>query len=100
VPGGGMFYKGYRWTGWGIYLSEMTLIGCSVYTEDKKNRNILLGSLAALKCIEIAAAYIITPAYPFFLKEISHSDNINFFVGLNKDHNNTKEFTAAISLSF
>jgi len=100
VPGGGMFYKGYRLTGWSIYLSEMTIAGLSAYTDDKKNRNILLGSLAALKCIEIAASYIITPSYSFFKKEITHSDNINFFAGLNKDHNNDKEFTAAISLSF
>jgi hypothetical protein len=100
VPGGGMFYKGYRLTGWTIYLSEMTIAGFSVYTDDKKNRKILLGSLAALKCIEIAASYIITPAYPFFQKEITQSDNIDFFVGLNEDHNNDKEFTAAITLSF
>jgi hypothetical protein len=100
VPGAGMFYKGYRWAGWGMYLSEMTLAGCAVYAEDKKDRNILLGSLAAIKLIEICASYIITPSYPFFKKEISHSDNINFFVGLNKDHNNDKEFTAAITLSF
>ena len=100
VPGGGMFYKGYRWTGWGIYIGEMTLMGSAVYAKDKKKRNILIGSLAALKCIEIAASYIITPSYSFFRKEISHSDSINFFVGIDKDYNNGNEFTAAISLSF
>jgi hypothetical protein len=100
VPGGGMFYKGYRWTGWSFYLSEMTLAGFAVHAEDKKDRKIFIGSLAALKCIEITASYIITPSYDFFKKEISHSDNINFFAGLDRDHNNTKEFIAGISLSF
>jgi hypothetical protein len=105
VPGGGLFYKGYRWTGWSIYISEMTIASFAIYTENKKNRNILVGSLAAIKCLEIAASYIITPAYGFFQKERRGgyhppAHNINFYVGINKDHNNDKEFTAVIGWGF
>ncbi len=100
VPGGGMFYKGYRWTGWGIYLGEISMAGYAVYTEDRDRRNILIGSLAVIKCAEIAASYFIPPSYNYFNREISSADNTDFSIGINKNINGGREFTASVSLSF
>jgi hypothetical protein len=100
LPGGGLFYKGYRWTGWGIYIGEMSMAGCAVYTKDKAERNILLGSLAAVKFAEIIISYLIPPSYAYFNKEISSTGDVDFSIGLNKNYNGDGELTASVFLRY
>ncbi len=67
IPGGGMFYKGYRLPGWGFYLSEMFLAGFCVNTKNDKKK-VLYGGIAlgGLKVIELITAYFSPPAFSFF----------------------------------
>jgi hypothetical protein len=67
IPGGGMFYKGYRLPGWGFHLSEMFLAGFCVYTKND-HKKVLWGgvTLGAVKFIELMTAYFCRPAYKFF----------------------------------
>ncbi len=71
IPGGGLFYKGYRFGGWGYYFSEMLLAGYGVYNyhEGQKGRYALL-ALAALKGVELLHAYFVEPSYPFYRMEM------------------------------
>ena len=100
IPGGGMFYKGYRWTGWGVYLGEMSLISCAVYTVDKDKRNVMLGSLAVIKLAEIIASYYVPASYPFFNREVSSTGNVDFSAGLSKNSAGDGEFTASASYHY
>lgn len=100
VPGGGMFYKGYRWSGWGFYLGEMSMAGYAVYTEDDDVRFKLLGSLAVLKCAEIALSYFISPSYANFNREMASAGSVDFSAGMNKSHNGGEEFTASVLLRY
>lgn len=100
VPGGGMFYKGYRWSGWGFYTCEMSLAGYAVYTDEKEERRVLLGSLVLIKGVEIITSYFIDPAYDFFNREISSAGDTGFSAGFRQDVSGERELTASISLSF
>lgn len=100
VPGGGMFYKGYRWSGWGIYLGEMSLAGYAVYTEDKRERNMLLGSLAFIKCAEIALSYFISPSYAFYNREVSSAGDIDFSIGITEGFTGKGEVNASLSFRY
>ncbi|OHD63497.1 MAG: hypothetical protein A2176_11345 [Spirochaetes bacterium RBG_13_51_14] len=67
IPGGGMFYKGYRLPGWGFYLSEMFLAGFCVYTRDEKKKVVYGGiALGAVKLIELVTAAFSPPSYSFY----------------------------------
>ncbi len=100
VPGGGMFYKGYRWSGWGIYIGEMSMAGYAVYTEDRRERNMLLGSLAAVKCAEIMLSYFISPSYAFYNREVSSAGDIDFSIGFNENFRGKGEVTASLSYRY
>ena len=100
IPGGGMFYKGYRWTGWGVYLGEMSLAGYAVYEGDSSRRNRLLCSLAVFKLAEIAASYYAPVSYPWFNRELSSSGDVDFSIGLNKNSAGGGEFTASASFRY
>ncbi|MFC1669999.1 hypothetical protein ACFL20_06360 [Spirochaetota bacterium] len=67
IPGGGLFYKGYRILGWAYYLSEMTLASYCIYSiEDNDNKWMyILSALGGLKLIELINAYFINPSYDF-----------------------------------
>ena len=100
VPGGGMFYKGYRWSGWGIYLGEMSMAGYAVYTEDDALRNKLLASLAAVKCAEIILSYFISPSYANYNREVASFNSVDFSIGMNKNHERGEDFTASVFLRY
>lgn len=100
VSGGGMFYKGYRWSGWGLYLSELSMAGYAVYTEDKDTRNRILGSLAVLKCAEVALSYFISPSYANFNREISSFNSVDFSIGMNRNSQGGEDFTASVFLRY
>lgn len=67
IPGGGLYYKGYRLPGWGFYLSEMSLAGLCVYAKDDKKKVMSAGiALAGVKLIELITAYFCKPSYNFY----------------------------------
>jgi len=70
IPGGGMFYKGYRLAGWAFYLSEMFMAGSCVYLKDKR-KLITYGGIAlgGVKLIELVAAFFSGPSYGFYKLE-------------------------------
>jgi len=78
IPGGGLFYKGYRFGGWGYYFTEMLLAGYGVYNyhEGQKGRYALL-ALAALKGIELLHAYLVEPSYPFYRMEMEREMRVS-----------------------
>jgi len=70
-PGGGLFYKGYRVSGWAYFLSEMGLAGYAVHSWEEGNRGkYALAGAGAIKLIEILNAWFIPPAYRFFNLEL------------------------------
>lgn len=72
IPGGGFFFKGYRYTGWAYFLSEITLGSYTAYYwDDERNRKYYLIGIAAIKALEIFHAYFIQPSYAFFTSEIA-----------------------------
>ncbi len=100
VPGGGLFYKGYRWAGWGVYLAEMSMAGYAVYTDDRDMRMKLVAGVAAAKTLEVLISYIIPPSYSFFNREIAASHNLDFSVGIKPSHDSGSELTAAVSFRY
>lgn len=72
IPGGGLFYKGYRHTGWAYFLSQMALGSyCAYHWDDGNNRKYSLMGFAAIKALEILHAYFARPSYLFFTSEIA-----------------------------
>lgn len=71
VPGGGFFYKGYRWTGWGFYSAELALGGYAVYHYGERKSKIALYSLAGVKAFEMALSYFVPEAYRFFRDDMA-----------------------------
>jgi hypothetical protein len=67
IPGGGMFYKGWRTPGWSFYLSEMFLAGFCIYTKDEKKKVMYGGiALGGVKLIELVTAFFCKPSFGFF----------------------------------
>ncbi len=100
VPGGGLFYKGYRWSGWGVYIGEISLAGYALYADKSVKRNRLLCSLAAVRVAEIIASYYMPSSYQYFSREISSTGNVDFSVGLNKGYDGAGEITAAATFRY
>jgi hypothetical protein len=74
VPGGGLFYKGYRLPGWGYFFTEMSLAGYAVYNWDRGNRGrYALSAAGIIKLLEIVNAYLIPSSYRFFNLEVDRS---------------------------
>jgi hypothetical protein len=71
IPGGGFFYKGYRGAGWGFYAAEMSLAGYAIYMHGSRNGYVPVAAFAALKAADILAAWILSPSYAPFMKEVS-----------------------------
>jgi len=78
IPGGGLFYKGYRLGGWSYFLSEMALVGYAVYwmnddTGDRSARTngaYALAAFGVIKAIELVNAYFISPSYTVYSVEM------------------------------
>ncbi len=71
VPGGGMFYKGWRKTGWAFYFSEMGLAGYGIYHADQIEGKYALGAFAGVKVIDLLFSYFAEPSYGAYKKNIS-----------------------------
>lgn len=74
IPGGGLFYKGYRAAGWGFYAGEMSLAGCAVYMWGSRSGYISLAAFAAIKAADILAAWLLDPAYEPFRNEVADAE--------------------------
>ncbi len=78
IPGGGLFYKGYRIGGWCYYFSEMILAGYGVYYYDNGMRGkYALTALGIIKLIELLNAYLIEPSYGFYRIETERESRIS-----------------------
>lgn len=88
IPGGGMFYKGYRIIGWGFYTTEMGLASYAMYNRDEKNGKYAFAALGAIKALEVFASIVIGPSYKVFRDEnyIDSTTDVSF--GINSDYNN------------
>lgn len=88
IPGGGLFYKGYRYTGWAYFLSEMSLGAyASYYWESGNKGRCALWGIAALKAIELLHAYFVKPAYSFFTREVATGKAEVMFSTTADEHN-------------
>ncbi len=71
IPGGGLFYKGYRLTGWGYYLTEMFLAGYGIsHTDQGKKSRYAFSLLGLIKGIELINAFLAKPSYGFYNMEM------------------------------
>jgi len=99
VPGGGLFYKGQRGAGFAFYAAEMSLLGYGIYTGESERRRAAFIGLAAVKVIDIAAAYFVSPGYRVFRDEISGSAP-SFSMGILPGIEGDGEFTFSVTQSF
>jgi len=83
VPGGGLFYKGYRLWGHAYWLTECTLGGLLTYHwEDGGKRAVFAGALIGIKLIELIHAVLASPAYSVYTYELSNNENVHVDVGM------------------
>lgn len=101
IPGGGLFYKGYRGAGWAFYAGEMSLAGCAVYMYGSRNGNVSLAALAALKAADLLAAWMLDPSYEPFIKEIAGMDSsLEFGAAFVPAANGSGEFLMSVTKRF
>ncbi len=84
VPGGGLFYKGYRYLGWGYYSAEMGLAGFGVYSLGAAgSRGVTFLALAGLvKLVEICHACLAGPNYKVYRRETASAwSGVRFLAG-------------------
>jgi hypothetical protein len=81
IPGGGLFFKGYRLAGWAYYFAEMALLGYGTYVYDQKNRNnnymYAFIAVGVVKLAEIFNAYFIKSSYAFYNNEKNRGTDRN-----------------------
>ncbi len=102
IPGGGMFYKGYRFFGWGFYGAEMCLAGFAVYhRRDKKKSTTLFLALGSLKISEMIVSYIVPPGYQFYrLEKESEASIPSLSFGLNYDDSGIPAVAFSATMKF
>lgn len=99
IPGGGMFYKGYRLAGWSFYLAEMSMGGYAVYEWDNTRGKIAAGGLLLLKAAEVAVSYAVAPSYSVYRNEVS-SNYPDFSIGINRDGTGSEQVLLSASIFF
>lgn len=101
VPGGGMFYKGYRLAGWFFYLSEMSAAGYAVYNWDKTPGKAAAGGLLFLKVLEAAVSYAVTPSYQVYRYETGRGgDYPDFSIGVKSGIGGSSDITLSATIQF
>ncbi len=101
IPGGGLFYKGYRGAGWALYAGEMSLAGCAVYMYGTRNGYISLAAFAALKAADILAAWMLDPSYESFMREVAGTDRtLNFGAAFVPAADGKGEFLVSVTKRF
>ncbi len=80
VPGGGLFYKGYRYTGWLFYTSELSLLSYSVYNINEKKGKYGFAALGLVKAVDVLSALVLSPSYRVYEREYgSGRPSLDFF---------------------
>ncbi len=101
IPGGGMFYKGYRFEGWSFYLAEMSLGGYAVYDWDETSGKAAAGALLLMKAAEVIVSYAVSPSYGVYRKEIgSNSSYPVFSAGINQGASGSQDLTLSATVPF
>lgn len=102
IPGGGMFYKGYRFAGWCYYFSEIGLGGYSVYNWENGNRGkIALGALGVIKLVDILNAALIGPSYSFFTSEMDRgTSSVSLETGMYRTGDNEGVYSMSFTMPF
>ncbi len=100
IPGGGLFFKGYRLTGWGFYLSEMFLAGYGIYHLDNEKKSLYAFSiLGAIKGLEIITAFLVKPSYGFYNMEMDKGTK-RVGISINMKRVNDTENIYSLGLNF
>lgn len=100
VPGGGLFYKNYRFSGWLSYYMEMSIASYAVYNWNNADlRNYSLLALVALKGCETALALLLTPDYKLYREELGVNSSFNVGLAFIPEKNNNR-FIGQISCQF
>ncbi len=97
IPGGGLFYKGWRIFGWSYFTAEMVLAGFGCYyLGNIEYSGYFFLAYAVLKLGEILHAYFINPGYNYYNNEMSREvkrSDISFNIRERKiDRNDTEIF--------
>lgn len=101
VPGGGLFYKGYRGAGYSFYAAEMSLLGYGIYSENGDKRKIAFSVFAAVKAADIALAWLLKPSYSVYRNEISAIESgPQFSLGMLPGMEGEGEFIFSVRQSF
>jgi len=87
VPGGGLFYKGYRYTGWLFYTTEVSLLTYSVYNLGEREGRYGFAALGAVKLLDVIIAAALKPSYRVYRKEYGVSSRPDFNLYVNPDLN-------------
>jgi hypothetical protein len=70
IPGGGLFYKGYRLAGWSFYLTEFSLAGYYMSHKGDAGARYALYGAGIVKGIECLSAVLLPPSYRVFSEGI------------------------------
>ena len=101
IPGGGLFYKGWRIFGWSYFTSEMVLAGFGFYyLGNTEYSGYFFLAYAVLKLGEILHAYFINPGYNYYNNEMSREvkrSDISFNIRERKIDRNDAEVFYSIS---
>jgi len=101
IPGGGLFYKGYRGAGWALYAGEMSLAGCAVYMYGSRNGYAAIAAFAALKAADILAAWMLDPSYEAYRREVAGTDrDLDFGAAFVPDADGKGEFLVSVTKRF
>ena len=101
IPGGGLFYKGYRGAGWAMYAGEMSFAGCAVYMYGSRNGYISIAAFAALKAADILAAWMLEPSFESFRKEVAGTErSLEFGAAFIPDAYGKGEFLVSVTKRF
>lgn len=101
IPGGGLFYKGYRGAGWAMYAGQMPLAGCAVYMYGSRNGYICMAAFALLKAADILAAWMLEPSYETYRKEVAGTEStLDFGAVFVPDADGKGEFLVSVTKKF
>ncbi|HEY1407219.1 MAG TPA: hypothetical protein VF857_11465 [Spirochaetota bacterium] len=100
IPGGGLFYKGYREIGWGYYLTEFALGGYAAFNKGKRTSHRALIALGGIKCIEVMSAAILSPSYRFYRDEYDRPYVPKLSLAIIPDDTKKASITAGVTFSF
>ncbi len=102
VPGGGLFYKGFRIAGWSFYFAEMALAGYGAWsTGHDRNFRYAFSALALVKAVDILCAYLLEPTYAVYRSERERQINrATVSVNIVPDHQGKSVVTVSCGMRF